>query len=73
MVYYVYECYGGEGWDPEIVSQQITARFRISDGFNKSARCGVRFGLKSLDYIRSFAPGIETIDENQGKLNEISE
>jgi hypothetical protein len=70
MVYYVYECYGGEGWDPEIVNQQITGKFGISDGFNGRARCEVRFCLKPLEYIRSFAPGIETIDENKGKQNE---
>lgn len=70
MVYYVYECYGGEGWDPRITDQQITGEFRISDGFNRRAKCEVRFNLKPLDYIRSFAPGIETIDENQDDSND---
>lgn len=70
MVYYVYECYGGEGWDPRIVDRQITGRFQISDGFNRRAECEVRFVLKPLDYIRSFAPGIETIDQNQPRPDE---
>jgi hypothetical protein len=73
MVYYVYECYGGEGWDPKIVNQQITGKFQITDGFNRTAKCKVRFVPKPWDYIRSFAPGIETIDEKQRKPNETKE
>jgi hypothetical protein len=37
MVYYIYECYGGEGWDPKVTGQQVKATFRVSDGFKGKA------------------------------------
>jgi hypothetical protein len=65
MVYYIYECYGGEGWDPKITGEKINAIFKVSDGFSGNARCDVIFRRKSLEEMKAFAPGIETIDKKQ--------
>ena|ERR1017187_7375814 len=61
MVYYTYECYGGQGWDPEMTREQIDAEFQVTDGFERRAKCVVRFKRKSLEEIQSFAPGIDSI------------
>jgi hypothetical protein len=65
MVYYIYECYGGEGWDPKVTGQQVKATFRVSDGFKGKAKCDVRFTRKSLEEIKAFAPGIDMIGEKR--------
>ena len=65
MVYYLYECYGGEGWDPKTAGQRTTATFKVSDGFKRKAKCTVRFTRKSLEEMIAFAPGIEMIDRKQ--------
>jgi len=65
MVYYLYECYGGEGWDPSMTKKQIAGVFQVSDGFNRKAKCTVQFTQKSLEEIKEFAPGIEVIDKDR--------
>lgn len=65
MVYCLYECYGGEGWDPFITKKQIGGVFRVSDGFNRKAKCTMQFTQKSLEEIKEFAPGIEVIDKDR--------
>ena len=70
MVYYIYECYGGEGWDPETTGQHIKATFQVSDGFRRKAKCTVKFTRKSLEEIKAFAPGIETIDKKSAETGE---
>jgi len=64
MVYYLYECYGGEGWNPQSSDGVIQGEFRIRDAFKKKAKCKVYFREKSLDDIKRFAPGIDTIDKD---------
>lgn len=63
MVYCLYECYGGAGWDPSIINNRIDAVFHASDGFNHKARCNVQFRQKALEEIKKFAPGIERMDD----------
>jgi hypothetical protein len=63
MVYYLYECYGGDGWNPESKDQQVRGKFEATDGFQRKARCSIMFNYKSIDDIRSFAPGIDEIDK----------
>ncbi len=70
MIYYIYECYGGQGWSPRTTGEQITATFRVSDGFNRKARCTVSFKRKSLEEMIAFAPGIEMIDNEQSTAGE---
>lgn len=70
MVYYIYECYGAEGWDPETTGQQIKATFQVSDGFKRKAKCTVRFTRKSLEEIKAFVPSIDTIDKKQVETGE---
>jgi hypothetical protein len=64
MVYYLYECYGGQGWDPLSSDGVIHGEFRIRDAFNKKAKCRVSFREQPLDSIRRFAPGIDKIDKD---------
>jgi hypothetical protein len=62
MVYYSYECFGGEGWDPKITTgEQILGTFQVSDGFKSRAKCTVKFKRRSLEEIKAFSPGIEVI------------
>ena len=63
MVYYLYECYGGEGWSPEVSGGTIYGEFRIRDAFKKKTKCRVSFKEKSLDEMSQFAPGIDNIDQ----------
>jgi hypothetical protein len=70
MVYYFYECYGGEGWDPKTSGQQIKGTFYVSNGFNGKAKCIVRFRPKSLEEIKTFAPGIDAIGKGQAQPGE---
>ena len=70
MVYYLYKCYDGPGWDPEMSGKQIQGRFKVSDGFNQKASCTIKFTEKSLEEIQKFAPGIETIDKQQTESDE---
>jgi hypothetical protein len=65
MVYYLYECYGGEGWSPQISNKgEIQGEFRIQDVFKRKAKCKIYFREKPLEYARRFAPGIDTIDKS---------
>jgi hypothetical protein len=64
MVYYLYECYGGGGWDPQVSGGVIQGEFRIRDAFKKKVKCRVSFKEKSLDEMRRFAPGIDNIDKD---------
>jgi hypothetical protein len=66
MVYYLYECYGGEGWNPEVSGGAIHGEFRIRDAFKKKAKGRVSFKEKSLDEMIQFAPGIESIERRTG-------
>jgi len=70
MVFYIYECYGGEGWNPEATGQKINAIFQASDGFNGKAKCTVSFTRKSLEEMKAFAPGIDVIDKKQVETGE---
>lgn len=70
MVYYLYECYGGAGWDPQMTNNKISGVFQVSDGFDKKAQCDVQFSRKSLEDIVKFAPGIEKIDEDRTQSSE---
>ena len=62
MVYYLHECYGGGGWDPEFNAGTIRGEFRVRDVFKGKAKCTVHFREKPLEEMRRFAPGIENID-----------
>jgi len=70
MVYYIYECYGGTGWDPGAAGQQINATFQVSDGFRRKAKCTIRFTRKTLEEVKAFAPGIDMIDGKQVETGE---
>jgi len=65
MVYSLYECHGGAGWDPSIINNRIDAVFQASDGFNHKAKCNVQFRRKEFEEIKKFAPGIERMDEDK--------
>lgn len=65
MVYYLYECYGGEGWNPVETAGQIAGKFEVCDAFGNRATCTIEFQQRPLEDIIAFAPGIEAIDKRQ--------
>ena len=61
MVFYVYECYGDEAWDPRVKDGKITGRFTVRDVFGGKAKCNIIFCEKSLDRIKELVPDIANI------------
>jgi hypothetical protein len=63
MAYFLYECYGGTTWDPQMLAENIKGSFRIEDAFGHRAKCKILFAKKSLHEIETFSPGIQAITD----------
>jgi hypothetical protein len=59
MVFFEYECYGSDSWNPAIEAGKVSATFGVESVFGKTCRCDVEFSEKSLEEIREMAPGID--------------
>ena len=62
MVYYVYECYGDEEWDPKTESETIRVKLLVREVFGRRVRCKIDCRERNLDEIEEMVPGISTID-----------
>jgi hypothetical protein len=64
MACYLYQAYGGEGWNPQVESDgTIVGKFTIRTVFGKKSSCTIVFTEKSLDFIRTIIPGLQFSDE----------
>jgi len=63
--YYVYECYGGQGWDPRIKGDRIHADVVVTDVFGGVSRTRFSFALKDLAFVEKFIEGITEIHRDK--------
>lgn len=61
MVFYVYECYGDDSWNPRVRNAKIGAHFTIRDVFRGKASCNINFREQTLQEIKRLIPDIENI------------
>jgi hypothetical protein len=58
MVFFEYECYGSESWDPAIHNGKICATFFAKSIFGQTCQCPIEFSEKSFSEIQAIAPDI---------------
>ena len=61
--FYVYECYGGEGWDPVRTGDKISATFGITDVFGGRASARILFSARTLQDLSKTAPDIGQLEQ----------
>jgi hypothetical protein len=61
MVFYVYEWWGHESWEPRVRKGRVRGSFKIRDVYGGTARCCISFAEKELDFIKQLIPDIESI------------
>lgn len=65
MLFYSYECYGSDLWDPVVHDGKVFATFVVTPIFGRKCRCHINFSEKSMEEIDAIAPGIHLIFENK--------
>ncbi len=60
-VFYVYQCYGHDVWNPQVRNGEITGHFAIRDVFGGRAGCSITFRERTLEYIKSMIPDIDKL------------
>ena len=58
MVFFEYECFGDELWNPSTLNSKISTTFYVKSIFGQCCQCIIEFSEKSLDEIDVMAPGI---------------
>jgi hypothetical protein len=61
MVFFEYECFGDESWNPSILNGKVSTTFSVKTIFGKICQCAIEFSEKTLGEIDAMAPGIHQI------------
>lgn len=57
MVFYTFECYGSEVWNPKINDEEIIkANFKVREVFGKSTKTKIELQKKTIPEIEEFIP-----------------
>ena len=68
MVFFEYECYGDESWDPAILNGKVSTTFSVKSIFGQTCQCTLECSEKSFDEINAMAPGIHLISASHDRL-----